>query len=127
MRKTRKTLSVLHLTENIPKTKKNSLCCIWTKPYKNFKFKKKLLFHFKNQENNLCIAFHSKHTKTRKKLSRLHLTQTIHKLKIKKKNYYFMGKTRKLISALHFTQYIQKPEKRLSVLQLKKTIHKLKI
>ena len=35
----------------------------------------------KNQENNLCIAFNSKHTKTRKELSVLQLSQTIHKLK----------------------------------------------
>ena len=35
----------------------------------------------KNQENNLCIAFNSKHTKTRQELSVLQLSQTIHKLK----------------------------------------------
>ena len=33
-------------------------------------------------ENNPCIAFDSKHTKTRKELSVLHLTQTIQKLKM---------------------------------------------
>ena len=36
----------------------------------------------KNQENNLCTAFDSKHTKRRKELSVLQLSQTIHKLKI---------------------------------------------
>ena len=82
MRKTRKLISVFHLTQNIQKPEKNSLCCIGPKPYRDLKFKIKLSFHDKNQENNLCIAFDSKHTKTRKELSVLHLTQTIHNLKI---------------------------------------------
>ena len=38
----------------------------------------------KNQENNLCIAFHSKHTKTRKELSVLQLNETIQTRKILK-------------------------------------------
>ena len=84
-RTTRKTISVLHLTQNIQKPEKNSLCCIGPKPYINLKFKIKLFSHGKNQENNLCIAFDSKHTKSRKKLSVLHLNQTILKLKIQKK------------------------------------------
>ena len=45
---------------------------------------KKIFFHIKNQENNLCIAFHSKHTKTRKELSVLQLNQTIQTRKILK-------------------------------------------
>ena len=111
MGKTRKTISVLHLTQNIPKPEKNSLCCIPPKPYRNFKFKKNYSFHFKNKENNICIAFDSKHTKTRKELSVLHLKQTIHKtLKFFLKNYPFMGKSRKTISVLHLTQNIPKPE-----------------
>ena len=85
MGKTTKTISVLHLTQNIQKPEKNSLCCIGPKPYLNLKFKIKLYFHDKNQENNPCIAFDSKHTKTRKELSVLHLSQTIHNLKILKK------------------------------------------
>ena len=36
----------------------------------------------KTRKKNLCIAFDSDHTKTRKELSVLHLNQTIHKLKI---------------------------------------------
>ena len=36
----------------------------------------------KNQEKNLCIAFDSDHTKSRKELSVLHLNQTMQKLKI---------------------------------------------
>ena len=62
MTKTRKTISVLHLTQNIQKPEKNSLCCIGPKPYIDLKLKIKLFFHDKNQENNLCIAFESKHT-----------------------------------------------------------------
>ena len=76
---------MLHLTQNIQKPEKNSLCCIGPKPYIDLKFKIKLFFHDKNQENNLCIAFDSDHTKTRKELPVLHLNQTIHKVKIKKK------------------------------------------
>ena len=38
----------------------------------------------KNQENNLCIAFNSKHTKTRKELSVLQLNETIQTRKILK-------------------------------------------
>ena len=45
MEKTRKTISVLHLTQKIHK-----------------------------EEKNLCAAFDSKHTKTRKELSVLHWT-----------------------------------------------------
>ena len=46
MGKTRKKISALHLTQNIHK----------------LKILKKLFFHGKKQENNLCIAFDSKHT-----------------------------------------------------------------
>ena len=38
----------------------------------------------RHQENNLCIAFHSKHTKTRKELFLLQLNQTIQTRKILK-------------------------------------------
>ena len=38
----------------------------------------------KNQEKNLCIAFDSDHTKTRKELSVLQLNQTIQTRKILK-------------------------------------------
>ena len=63
MGETSKTISVLHLTQNIQKPEKNSLCCISPKPYRNLKFKKN-------------YSFISKTTKT---ISVLHLTQNITK------------------------------------------------
>ena len=61
MGKTRKAISVLHWTQNIQKEEKNSLCCIYTKPYMNLKFKKMYFFR----------------ETTRKTIYALHLTQTI--------------------------------------------------
>ena len=43
MGETSKTISVLHLTQNIQKPEKNSLCCISAKPNRNFKFEKIIL------------------------------------------------------------------------------------
>ena len=56
MEKTRKTISVLHLTENIPKPEKNSLCCISPKPYRNLKFEKIILsFQKQGKQSLYCI------------------------------------------------------------------------
>ena len=94
----------------------------------NSKFLKNVYFHGNNHENNLCIAFDSDHTKSRKELSVLHLNQTIHKNVNLKKKLFFYGKNqennlciafdskhtkrRKELHVLHLTQNIQKNQKR---------------
>ena len=79
----------------------------------------------KKQGKNFFITFDSKHTKTRKELSVLHLTQTIHKLKICKK-FFFPGKKKGNNLCISFHSKHTKRRKELSVLHLNQTIQKLK-
>ena len=67
---TRKTISALHLTQTILKAEKNSPVLYLNQSIQKLKTLKKkgILLSEKTRENNLCIAFDSKHKNQKRTL-----------------------------------------------------------